>query len=80
MVTWDLKPETNLQKTWAVSQWVGNIGCHEGGSVDWRQGERGSRVLNLKQNSFSEVGGRITHIRQKDGGTLRDHVTTCGPG
>lgn len=39
---------------------------------------RGSRVPNLKQNSFPEVGGRITHIRQEDDGAFRDHVTTCG--
>lgn len=52
--------------TWDLSQWVENIGCLEGGYMCWRQGGRGSRVPNLKQNGFSEVGDRITQ-QQTDG-------------
>lgn len=74
MGTWDLKPKSNLQKAWAVSQWVGNIGCLEGGYMGWQQGGMGSRVPILKHNGFSEVGGRITHSRQTDDRAFHDHV------
>lgn len=65
MDTWDLKPKSNLQKAWAVSQWVENIGCLEGGYMCWRQGGGGAE-FPISNRMGSQVGGRITQ-QQTDG-------------